>query len=74
MTITEMQASEKEFLTPEEVAGGIGCLAYSITSQAKDNPARLGFAVNVIGTRVRIPRRAFLHWMQYGNAPVMLKD
>ena len=28
---------------------------------------KLGFPATLIGTRVRIPRLGFLHWMQYGN-------
>ena len=74
MTLAEIKSSDKEFLNSEDVAECIGCMPYSITAQAKENPARLGFAVNVIGARVRIPRRAFLHWIQYGNAPVIAKD
>ena len=74
MTLQEMRDSTKEFLTPEEVAGCIGCMPYSITSQAKEDATRLGFAVTVIGTRVRIPRRAFLHWVRFGNAPVFAES
>lgn len=74
MTLQEMRESTKEFLTPEDVAGFIGCMAYSITAQAKDDPMCLGFAVSVIGTRVRIPRRAFLHWLRFGNAPVFAES
>lgn len=70
MTLNEIKASRAEMLTPADVAGVLGCEPYAINTQAKADPAKLGFPVCVTGTRVRIPRRAFLHWMEYGNAPV----
>lgn len=71
MTIEEMRASQEEFLLPKDVAQVIGCKPYSINAQAQSDAAKLGFPVSVIGTRVLIPRRAFLHWLRYGGAPVM---
>lgn len=68
MTIDEMQRSGKEVLTPSEVAQVLGAEPYAINRMARDNPSALGFPVIVIGTRVKIPRRAFLHWMLYGRA------
>lgn len=65
MTITEMQNSTKEFLNPEDIAEVLGCHPYSINRQAKSDNTKLGFTVSLIGTRVRIPRRAFLKWMGY---------
>lgn len=69
MTLKEIEASSAEMLTPADVAGVLGCQPYAINVQARDDPAKLGFPVCVTGTRVRIPRRAFLHWMEYGNGP-----
>jgi len=68
MTLSELQASTKEFLIPEDVADLIGCKPYSINVQAKADPSKLGFPVSLIGTRVKIPRLGFLYWMQYGTA------
>ena len=70
MTLQEIRESDKTFLFPEDIAEVLGCKPYSINLQAKDDPTKLGFAVTLIGTRVRIPRDAFIHWMQYGNSPV----
>ena len=67
MTIKEIEASSADFLTPAQVAGVLGCQPYAINTQAKADPAKLGFPVCVMGTRVRIPRRAFLRWMEFGN-------
>lgn len=58
-----LAASGKVMLTPAEIAPVLGCNPYAINVQAKANPAALGFPVCVIGTRVRIPRTAFLAWL-----------
>lgn len=70
MTIGEIQALDREFLTPSEVAPLIGCKPYSINVQAAEDISKLGFPAAKIGTRVRIPREGFLHWLKYGNAPM----
>ena len=64
MTITEMETSDKTVLTPGDVAGVLGCNPYAINVQAKQDPARLGFPVAMIGNRVKIPREAFLRWFR----------
>ena len=73
MTLTEIEASSEEFLTPADVKEILGCDQYAINLQAREDPAKLGFPVNIMGTRVRIPRRAFLHWLKYGNAPLVMQ-
>lgn len=64
--MTKLQAilgSEKEFLLPAEVAQVLGCSPQHIRVAAREKPELLGFPVIVIGTRVRIPRLAFLRFM-----------
>ena len=68
MTLDEMMGADAEFLTPKDVAQVLGCKPYSINLQAKEDPRKLGFPVCVTGTNVRIPRKAFLYWLQYGYA------
>ena len=70
MTFDEIAQSDKDFLTPEDVSGVLGCHPYSINVQAKEDIGKLGFPATKIGTRVRIPRLGFIRWMTYGNAPV----
>ena len=70
MTLQQIRESEKTFLAPSDVAEVLGCMPYSINLQVKEDPSKLGFATTLIGTRVRIPRAAFLHWLQYGNSPI----
>lgn len=70
MTLREIEESAKNFLTPEEASEVLGCKPYTINCQAKADPSKLGFAVCLMGSNVRIPRLAFLHWLRYGNAAV----
>lgn len=64
MTLDEIRNSTKEVLTPAEVAPVLGCDPQDIRLQAKRNPERLGFNVAVVGTRVKVPRLAFIRWME----------
>lgn len=64
MTLEDLKAMDREMLTPAIVAKVIRCDPYFITIQARTNPTALGFPVSVQGTRTRIPRRAFIRWME----------
>ena len=68
MSFQEIVESDKHFLIPADVAEVLGCKPYSINCQAQEDPGKLGFPVCIMGTSVRIPRLAFIHWMQYGYA------
>lgn len=63
-TLDEVRKSNKEYLTPKDVAPIIGCHPYTINVTAKEDlkngTNRLGFPINFMGTRVRIPRLAFI--------------
>lgn len=63
-TLQEIKDCEKEMLTPEDVARVLGCKAYNINLQAKKDPKALGFPVIMVGTRVKIPRRGFIRFME----------
>ena len=71
MTFEQMQHSDADFLLCKDVCDLLRCKQDSLNAQAKEDPSKLGFPVCVMGTRVRIPRLAFIHWVQYGNAPIM---
>ena len=68
MTLDEIRSLDREYLVPAEIAPVLGCDAQDIRVQAKQHPERLGFNVAVIGSRVKIPRRAFVTWMEGGKA------
>lgn len=62
MTLDEIRNSTKEVLTPAEVAEVLGCDPQDVRVAARQRPDLLGFNVAVIGTRTKIPRKAFLDW------------
>ena len=63
MTLDEIRKSDKLMLIPGDVAEVLGCDQHSISLQARENPRLLGFPVCVLGSRVKIPREAFLKWV-----------
>ncbi len=64
MTIKEITESDKTFLTATDIAAVLEVDAASIRSQAQEDPRKLGFNVIVIGSRVKIPRLAFLAFLK----------
>jgi hypothetical protein len=64
MTLDEIRNSTKEVLTPADIADVLNADPQDIRVQAKRNPERLGFNVAVIGSRVKVPRLAFIRWME----------
>jgi hypothetical protein len=67
MTLQQIIDSTKEMLTPKDVAEVLGCDPYTINVQVRQDIAAgvnsFGFPISKIGTRVRIPRRAFLRFV-----------
>lgn len=67
MTLTEIVNSTKEALTPADVAEVLGCEPYSISVQVREDKQNgvnsFPFPTIRIGTRTKIPRRAFLKTM-----------
>ena len=64
MTLDELKAMDRDTLTPAIVGSVLHCTPYYITIQARTNPEALGFPVCVIGSRTKIPRLAFIRWME----------
>lgn len=62
MTIKEMRASDKAFLTCADIAPAIGSDPHALRIEARKPDSRLPFPVLLIGTRVKIPREGFLRW------------
>lgn len=63
MTFQEIREIDRDYLTPAQVASVLGCDPQDIRVAAKEKPGLLGFNVTVIGTRVKIPRLAFIAHM-----------
>jgi hypothetical protein len=64
MTLDEIRASTKEMLTPADVAELLGVDKYSISIQVREDKQNginsFPFPTIRIGTRTKIPRRAFI--------------
>lgn len=72
MTMAEIIQSEKDMLTPAEIAPILGVHPSFICAKAKEGT--LEFASFRSGDTTKIPREAFIHWMRFGNAPVVMEQ
>lgn len=63
MTLQEIRESDKAFLIVKDVHKVVGCCPEALRLAAREHPEWLGFPVTVIGTRVYIPRGAFLQYI-----------
>lgn len=63
-TLTEIEAINQDMLTPAIVAEYLGVSPQAIRVQAKNRPELLGFPVIVIGSRVKIPKNAFIKFFK----------
>lgn len=68
MTYQEAIESDKDMLTPADIAPILGVHPQTINDKAREGT--LEFAAFRSGNTTKIPRLAFLRWIQYGNAPV----
>ena len=71
MTMAEIVRSDKDMLTPADVAEVLGVHPSYISQKAKEGT--LEFASFRSGNSTKSPRKAFLHWMEFGNVPVILE-
>lgn len=71
MSLDDLERVEREFLIPSEIAPILGCSAFNINLQAKYDREHgvnsFPFPVIMIGSRVKIPRRAFVEVMKHGS-------
>jgi hypothetical protein len=67
MTLDEIRNSTKEVLTPADIADVLNADPQDIRVAARQRPDLLGFHVCVLGSRVKIPRMAFLNWLEGGR-------
>ena len=68
MTMDEIKRSDKMYLIPADISGILGCAAYNINLQVKSDKENginsFPFPTILIGTRVKIPRVAFIKAME----------
>ena len=63
MRLSDIEKLDKEVLTCKQVAPILGYGEYQLHQQAIERPELLGFPVIVIGNRVKIPKSAFIAFM-----------
>ena len=64
MTIQDIKNMDKEILTPGDIAPVLGCDPNVIRRQAVQDIKQLGFPASKIGSRIKIPRKAFIAWFE----------
>lgn len=64
MSLDDIRAMTKEVITPGVAAKVLGCDPMWIRLVARKDPARLGFPTICMGNRVKIPRLAFIRFME----------
>lgn len=60
LSLTEIEAMDRDMLTPVIVSRYLGCDDHTIRLQARERPELLGFPVICVGSRVKIPKAGFL--------------
>lgn len=68
VTLADIESGPGETLDIKDAARFLGMDPQCMRNQAQEEPAKLGFPVIVVGSRVVIPRRGFLHFIRYGYA------
>lgn len=63
MTFADLENVRSETLTALQVASYLHTNPQALRQQARECPELLGFPVIVVGTRVFIPKRAFLAYI-----------
>lgn len=64
MTLDDLRNMETVFITPKIAALFLKCDPHLIRVQARTNPAALGFPVTVLKSRTKIPRLAFIRYIE----------
>ena len=64
MNIEDLKKMDKEILTPTDVAPLLRCDPNVIRYQAKRDIRQLGFPASKIGSRIKIPKEAFIKWFE----------
>lgn len=64
LTLEDVKAMKGEVITPAVAAEILGADPHWLRIAARTRPELLGFSVIVMGSRVKIPRRAFVKFME----------
>lgn len=64
MTLEELRAYDKAFITPGIAAEFLGCSPHWIRLTARNEPEKLNFPVQLVGSRTKIPKEGFIRFME----------
>ena len=67
MTLEQIAAIPGEVLTCQQIAPILRANPATLHQQAMEMPHLLGFPVIVAGNRVKVPKRAFIKFMEGNN-------
>lgn len=70
MTVNELKTMDCATITPDTAAKVLRCDPHYIRVAARKEPCLLGFPTVIIGNRVKIPRMAFIRFLEGGEAEV----
>lgn len=70
MTWEEIKASDKLILTAQDVAPVLQCDPQTLRLSVRQQKDLIGFNCCIIGQTLRIPRMAFIKWMEGWNKDV----
>ena len=64
MTLDEMKRSDRPMLTPYDISEVLGSDPATIRLTAREFPERIGYPFTFTGNRMKVPRVAFIRWME----------
>ena len=67
MTLDDVRSMTDAVITPAVAGRVLGCDPAYIRVAAREDPGALGFLVILIGSRVKIPREAFVRFLEGKN-------
>lgn len=67
ITLDDIKRMDKELLTVQDVEKLLKVNGTTIRKAAREHPETLGFPVMLFGKQVRIPRRAFVKFLEGGG-------
>lgn len=62
-TLQDLINCPKDFFTPQQVGDVLGCDPQALRTMARQQPQLMRFEFQVVGNRVKFPKRPFLRYM-----------
>lgn len=72
LTLEEIRRMDKDWLTPEEASGPLGCTGHLLGWMCHNEPEKVQFPFICINSKTIIPRTGYLNWfdgMKYWVLP-----